>query len=511
MDFLNKVYKRWSHTDPRIRNFVESFVGKIPIQKAVRSVPFLQKIVDDEFVKLIEKIEIQAPYLDEIPTFTELPSKGLDKTQILSSLERVAQKEQHKWSEGQVSGSVYHGEQEHIQFLNKVYALFSQSNPLHTNLWPSIAQFESEIVSMTAKMLGAEWTEDTICGSVSSGGTESILLAMKAYRDYAREVKGIDEPEMIVPVTAHTAFDKAAQYFQIKKITVPVDDELQASVVAVRKAINKNTIVIVGSAPSYPHGIIDPIPELASIAMEQNIPMHVDACVGGFILPWIRENYAFPPFDFALKGVTSISVDTHKYGFSNKGSSVILYRGKELRRYQYFINTDWPGGLYASPTLAGSRSGALIAQSWATMVSMGQDSYRQYALKIVETARFIKEGIEEIPHLRVLGQPLFIIAFTSNSLDIFSILTVMKEKGWMLNPLHRPDCLHLCVTVNHTKNGLAERFLQDLRSAVHEVELHPNLKRDNGIASFYGMASSIPTRSLVGDLLKSYLDSLYEN
>lgn len=507
MDLLDTFFRKWNHIDPRLRHVVENIVTKLPITKAVKSVPFLQRKVEEEFAKVLEKMEAKEAHLDDIPTFNELPNHGLDPTLILSGLERLAQSEHSRWSRGQASGVVYHGDQEHIQFQNKVYAIFSQSNPLHTHLWPSIPQFESEIVAMTAKMLGSEWTDDSICGTVTSGGTESILLAMKTYRDWAREEKGIEEPEMIVPVSAHVAFDKASQYFGIKKVTIPLDGDYQASLSAIRKAINKNTAVIVGSAPSFPHGIIDPIPELASLALEKSVHLHVDACLGGFILPWVRDEYAFPPFDFALKGVSSISVDTHKYGYSNKGTSVILYRGKNLRHYQYFTCTDWPGGLYASPTLAGSRPGALIAQAWASMISMGQEKYRKNAIKIVDTARMIREGVDGIPHLRVIGNPLFVIAITSDDLDIFSVLAVMKEKGWSLNGLHRPDCLHICVTLLHTQEGVADRFLKDLRDSVSEVEKNP--KKQSGMAPIYGMASTMPARGVVGELLKRYLDSLY--
>lgn len=507
MNIVEKVYQKWTHVDPRVRHIVENIVTKIPIGKTVRNIPFLQRMVEDEYAKLLEHMNSDVPHLDDIPTFSELPNEGLDQLLILTNLERLAQKEHKRWSDGFASGAVYHGDQNHIQFLNKVYGLFSQSNPLHTDLWPSIAQFEAEIVAMTAKMLGAEWTDDTICGTVSSGGTESILLAMKTYRDWAREEKGIENPEAIVPISAHVAFDKACQYFGIKMVKIPLDAEYQTSVAAVRKAINKNTAVIVSSAPSFPHGIMDPIPELASLAVEKKVNLHVDACLGGFLLPWIRDEYPFAPFDFALKGVTSISVDTHKYGYANKGSSVVLYRGKNLRHYQYYISTDWPGGLYASPTLAGSRPGAMIAQTWATMVSIGQKGYKKNALKIADAARTIREGIGHIPHLKVLGNPIFVIAFASDSLDIFSIMSSMTEKGWSLNGLHRPDCVHLCATLRHTLPGVVDRFLEDLKTSVQEVERNPSKRK--GMAPLYGMASSIPARGVVGDFLKRYLDSLY--
>jgi len=224
----------------------------------------------------------------------------------------------------------------------------------------------SEATSGSALGLG-----DEICGTVTSGGTESILLAMKTYRDWARDKKGIRRPNIVTTDTVHAAFDKAAQYFNIKKISIPVDSNYQADVAAMKKAVNRNTICIVGSTPSFPHGAIDPIPELAEFAWTRGIGCHVDACLGGFVVPWAKQlGYDVPTIDFRLRGVTSMSADTHKYGYAAKGTSVVLYRGEGLRHYQYYTISDWPGGLYLSPTFAGSRPGALSAACWAAMLAM---------------------------------------------------------------------------------------------------------------------------------------------
>ena len=269
---------------------------------------------------------------------------------------------------------------------------------------------------MTARMLGAAETKDEICGTVNSGGTESILLAIKTYRDRARQQKGIKHPEMIAPVSAHTAFDKAAQYFGIKLNRTPLGPDFRADVSAVRRAINRNTIAIIGSAPSFPHGAIDPIEELSTIARQHGIGFHTDACLGGFVLPWAHKlGYPVPSFDFCLPGVTSMSADTHKYGFAAKGTSVVLYRGLELRRFQYFTASDWPGGLYFSPTLAGSRPGGLSAVCWAAMISMGQAGYMDATKRLLETAAAIKVGIAEIPEVYLLGDPLWVLAFGSDT------------------------------------------------------------------------------------------------
>ena len=365
---------------------------------------------------------------------------------------------------------------------------------------------------MTAKMLGAEENSDpekAICGTVSSGGTESILLAMKTYRDYARDKKGIKRPEMIVPTTVHAAFDKASQYFGIKMFRIPVDDSFRADVVATRKAITRNTIVIVGSAPSFPHGTVDPIDELSELAFARGIGFHTDACLGGFVLPWAKKlGYNVPAFDFSLRGVTSISADTHKYGYAAKGTSVVLYRGEELRHYQFYTTTEWPGGLYFSPTLAGSRSGALSASCWAAMLAMGEDGYTQAAKKIMETAATIKKGVEEIPELSVLGNSLFVIAFASDTVNVFKVMDYMTKQGWSLNGLHNPSAVHLCITLRHTQLGVTAKFIEDLQAGVTFVLENPD--EGGGMAPVYGMGSSLPLRGVVSDMLKKYLDLLYK-
>ena len=264
-----------------------------------------------------------------------------------------------------------------------MYAISSQANPLHADLWPSTVKYEAEIVAMTANMLGGV---EGVCGTVTSGGTESILLAMKVYRDRAYD-RGIEHPEMIVPSTAHAAFDKAAHYFRIEKVTVPVGPDGRADVNATEAAITGDTAVIVGSAPCFPNGLIDPIEALAALAQARDLGFHTDGCLGGFVLPWAEKlGYPVPPFDFRVPGVTSMSADTHKYGYAAKGTSVVLYRDADLRHYQYYKTASWAGGLYFSPTFAGSRPGALSAACWAALVTMGERGYLDATRRILEAA-----------------------------------------------------------------------------------------------------------------------------
>lgn len=449
------------------------------------------------------------PYTDDFDRMTHLPTQGMDREEILELMERFKAIEQSNWKKGFASGAVYHGDEAYIDFINQVYAINSQSNPLHPDIWPSTSKFEAEIVSMTANMLGAEKTSDEIVGTVTSGGTESILLAVKTYRDWAREKRGIYKPEIVVPTTAHASFTKACDCFGIKDIRIPVGPDFRADVEATRQAITDNTIALVGSAPPFPHGIIDPIEGLSELAHQRGIGFHTDACLGGFLLPWAEKlGYSVPSFDFRLPGVTSISVDTHKYGYAAKGTSVILYRGSELRHYQYFSVTNWPGGFYVVPNLAGSRPGALIAVAWAAMVSMGESGYLEAARRILETTAWLKQELRRIPDIQVIGDPLFMVAFQSETLDIYQIREYMSELNWNLNGLHLPPCVHICVTLRHTQPGIKERFVEDLKLAIEYVKTHPEASA--GIGPIYGMAASVETRDLVKEVFNWVMDLLYQ-
>ena len=415
-------------------------------------------------------------------------------------------REQERWEDGFASGSVYHGDPEHVAFLNEVYAISSQANPLHADLWPSTVKYEAEIVAMAANMLGGV---PGVCGTVSSGGTESILLAMKVYRDRAY-ANGIEQPEMITPSTAHAAFDKAADYFRITKVTVPVRSDGRADVAAIAAAITPNTAVIVGSAPCFPNGLVDPISELAATAQAHGIGFHTDACLGGFVLPWAeRLGYAVPPFDFRVPGVTSMSADTHKYGYAAKGTSVVLYRDKDLRHFQYYKTARWAGGLYFSPTFAGSRPGALSAACWAAMVSLGEDGYLD-ATRAASSRRPLraKAGISKIEGAEVIGDPLWNVAFTVADVDVYRVLDVMGHHGWSLNGLQDPASIHLCITLRHTQPGVVDRFLADLAVAVDEVRADP--QAGGSMAPIYGMATMAEMQGTVEELLEGYVDLLFE-
>jgi glutamate/tyrosine decarboxylase-like PLP-dependent enzyme len=449
---------------------------------------------------LAEIVAALRPYRDRFATFDRLPQRGRPREEVLAELEAMAAAERPQWQDGHASGAVYHGDPEHVEFLSRVYELHSQSNPLHVDLWPSATKFEAEIVAMTARMLGGG---EEVGGVVSSGGTESIMLAVKAHRDRA----GIERPQMVLPETAHAAFDKAAHCLGVEAVKVPVGPDFRADVAATAEAITDRTVLLVGSAPSYPHGAIDPIEELSELARERGIGFHTDACLGGFLLPFAeRLGHPVPPFDFRLPGVSSMSADTHKYGYAAKGTSVVLYRGDALRHAQYFTFTEWPGGLYMTPTFAGSRPGALSAACWAAMTSIGEDGYLDAARRILGTAAQIRAGIEAIDGLRVLGDPLFCVAFATedDELAIYRVMDAMSARGWSLNGLHGPPALHICTTLRHTVAGVAERFVSDLSASVAQVRDEP--PAEGGMAPVYGMAAQMPDRGAVAQMLAAFMD-----
>jgi len=468
-----------------------------------------------KYARLHKYARLLRPYKGRFKSYTQLPKKGRKKEGILQELTTMAEEENAKWKTGQISGTFYNVGDEHRAFLNKVFSLFSHVNALQFDTCPSISKMESEIVSMTAKMLHADAVrhhtpKDSVCGTVTSGGTESIMMAMKVYRDWARAEKGITSPEIIMPQTAHAAFDKAGQYFGIKMVHVPVSaPDFRVDPVAVEAQINANTVAIVGSAGNYPYGLIDPLDKLSDLALKHNIGLHVDGCLGGFILPWIEKSgYNIPVFDFRLPGVTSMSADTHKYGYALKGTSVVLYRNNKLRRYQYFTVPDWPGGFYITPTAAGSRSGGLIAATWASMVYLGEEGYLQTAMAIMKVADAIKEGVKTIPELILNGDPTFVVSVRSEQVDIFHVNDFMANKGWRFNVLQLPPGLHFGVTMPLTVvPDIAGRLIEDLKSGVQYAKSKAGTKAES--SAVYGLSGTLRGNQQATELALTTMDYLY--
>lgn len=440
-----------------------------------------------------------------------LPEGGLPRREVLDKMVALKQADA-RWHEGRTFSLVYHQSDEHTAFLKEAFGLFFSENALNPAAFSSLKRFENEVVAMVAGLLHGD---AGTTGTMSSGGTESIFLAIKTYRDRARALHPeITKPEVILPITAHPAFDKAAQCLDVKLVPVPTDEHFRADLSAVHAALGPQTILLVGSAPAYPQGVIDPIVELATLAKERGLGMHVDACLGGFLLPFLDEiGHKVPPFDFAVPGVTSMSADLHKYGFTAKGASTILYRDAELRKYQFSVRSDWPGGLWGSTTLAGTRPGGPIAAAWATLMAMGRDGYVRSARTIMETTRKLQAGVADIPGLRIFGAPeMSVFCFGSptgdaNFVNIFAVADAMEARGWHVDRQHRPNAIHLMITPAHVP--IVEPYLADLRSCVESVRQNPSLA-EQGQAAAYGLITSIPEQGMAKELILQHMSELYK-
>ncbi|KAI8365363.1 sphingosine-1-phosphate lyase [Radiomyces spectabilis] len=477
--------------------------------RQLRRLPSVQAKIDAELNKTLAEMEhsMTSREGDIVPNY-KLPLHGLQNDQVLERLQALRKMKARDWEGGRVSGTIYHGGEDLTNLLAEAYRLFAVSNPLHPEVFPGVRRMEAESVAMVLSMYNAPVTG---CGTMTSGGTESIIMACKAYRDMYKDLKGIRYPEMVVPETIHAAFMKAAGYFNIKLIMVPVDPvTYKVDVKKMGRAITRNTIMIAGSAVNFPHGIADDIVALGKLAKKHKVGLHVDCCLGSFIMPFL-EKAGFPttPFDFRVDGVTSISCDTHKYGFAAKGSSIVMYRDKVIRKYQYFLCADWTGGIYASPSVAGSRPGALIAGCWAALMKMGEDGYLDSCKKIVGARSKIEAGIREIPQLHVKGDPISsVVAFGANDpINIYDVGDELSKRGWDVSALQNPPALHISVTLLWVPS--ADQFVEDLKDVVLHLVANPTGNKGS-TAAIYGTAASIPDKSIINDVAAGFIDLLYK-
>jgi sphinganine-1-phosphate aldolase len=437
------------------------------------------------------------PYDGRFAVHRQLPEEGTARDEILDELKMMATEEDATWESGKCSGTMYCGDHDHYEFMNEAFGLFAHVNVLQRDLCPSATKFEAEIIAMTLDLLHAEAVEDgEPAGLVSTGGTGSICHAMLAYRDHAAQERGIRRPNVIKPETAHPAFDKACHLFGIDLQVAPVDPvTTQVDTDWVEAHIDDDTVAVIG--------------ELSDIALRRGVGLHVDSCLGGFILPFGQElGYDIPVFDYRHPGVTSMSADTHKYGYAFKGTSVLTFRDKALRNAQYFFLTDWSGGKYCSPGMEGSRSGGLIAATWASMVQLGRAGYRHYARAIFETADTMADAVRSHPELRILGAPTFLFSFTSDDFDIYHVNDFMRGRGWRFNGQQYPNALHMAVTRPQTQAGVAEQFEADLSDAVAYATAHAGEQPSSG-AIYGGVAGGMNDeadgfiRMVMADMLDS--------
>lgn len=398
------------------------------------------------------------------------PQHGRAPDDVLAELE-AKRADDARWQEGRTFGMVYDGGPGVHEVAERAAALYLHENALNTKAFPSLGQIQSEVVRWTADLLNGP---DSVAGFLTSGGTESILCAVLAARERGREERGITEGEIVLAESAHAAFHKGAHLFGLKVRKTPVHNDWTADVEAMARVVGPNTVLVVGSAPQYPQGVVDPIPAIAELAASVDANCHVDGCMGGFVLPFAEQlGRSVPPWDFRVDGVTSISADIHKLGYAPKGVSVILHRSKALRRYQTFVFDGWLGGFYASPNLQGTRSGLPMAAAWAVIQHLGREGYLELTRTTLANADRMRAGIAAIDGLRVLGDgPYHLVAMAAdpqaaNPLDVFALGDALLARGWFHDRQGPPDTLHS--TVSNSNAGVMDEYLKDLAECAAEV------------------------------------------
>ncbi len=400
-----------------------------------------------------------------------IPPVGKSPDEILQTLSAFKQHDL-SWRDGRVLAYVYDAGRDAEAIVKEAFTMYLSENALDPTTFPSTLQMERDVVRMTANLLHGD---ENVVGNVSTGGTESIMLAVKTARDRAKAEKGITAPEMVLCQTTHAAFHKAAHYLGVKLVVVPFDEATyQVDVSAMEAAINENTILLVASAPCYSHGVMDDVTAVSRLAQQHNILCHVDACIGGFQLAFMRQlGYDVPDFDFTVPGVTSISIDVHKYGYAAKGASVILYRNKNIRRHQIFSCLSTTAYAIINPTVLSTKSGGPLAGAWAILNYLGTEGYQRIVREVTEATNKLIAGINEIEGLHVLGNPaMCIFALESDSVNVFQLADVMRKKGWLLQPQFSADPLrpNIHITINQSTVPHVDDLLQDLAEGVAETK-----------------------------------------
>jgi sphinganine-1-phosphate aldolase len=475
-----------------------------------RNIPILKNKIDNEinkikknndedtqnyYNKIVEKLDYVINVNNNFNINT-IPSIGYNKDLLIKYLYTLKELDPKPKL---ISGTMYDVDtNKHKEIMNIAYNLYSYTNPMHTDLFNSVVFMEKNLITMISKLLN---NEDNQCGSITNGGTESLFLAIKTYRDMINT-----DPikiNVIASDTVHCSIDKICHYLNINLIKIKSNHEHRITVNDILKKINQYTACVILSAPSYGYGIMDDILNIAPIMMKKRIPVHIDACLGGFI--WMfqenRGNYSFN-----VAGVTSISICLHKYGYSHKGVSCILYKNKNFLKYQYFVSSDWDGGLYVSPTILGSRSGGLVAQAWVGFLSRGFKEYQECSNYIIFLAKYTYEKLKNICYLYPLD--LHIVCFSIKE-DTYKLYDYLIERGYNLNALQNPPGIHLCITKNHNEK-LIDLLVDEIKNFINNKN---NIKYNENLAPIYGMKSSIPfySKNIMNECILSYLVNKYSS
>ena len=407
-----------------------------------------------------------------------LPTKGIPAPQVFDELESLRAGDVD-WRNGRVFSLAYYAGPEAIAVAEDAYRRFSGENALSTDAFPSLRIMQQDVLSMVGPWLGAD--KDS-AGFMTSGGTESILMVVKAARDQFAQTNGVANPNIVLPTSAHAAFEKACHYFGVESRRAAVGPDWRADIAAMEQLIDDNTVMLVASAPQYPQGVVDDVTGIAALASSHGINCHVDACMGGVTLAYLEKlGLAIPQWNLRVAGVTSISVDLHKYGYTSKGASVVMYSSKSLRAHQGFFTDNWLGGMYASSGMLGTKSGGSIASAWAVLRHLGDDGYTALVQQTRKATEQLADHIVAHPHLVLRAYPdstlICFGAANPSVLNVFAVADELRVRGWYVDRQTPPDSLHCTVNaIHHDKIGA---FVVDLDASIKSV-MNTRLSGDVG-------------------------------
>lgn len=495
-----------------------------------KNIPFIHKKVENEiqkikenndeddktfYNKLVENLRASGVTNVDIANINTIQNAGYSKETLITYLHALKDMDT---APKLLSGTMYddHHENQHKEIMQTAYNLYAYTNPMHIDLFHSVVFMEKNLIVMISKLLG---NAERQCGSITNGGTESIFLALKTYRDmkHAKMSSGfgflknayananVHKINVVAPDTVHCSVDKLCHYLNIRLIKIKSNHEHRVTVCDILKTVNEYTACVVLSAPSYGFGIMDDVEHIAPAMKERGIPVHVDACLGGFV--WMfQEREIASKYSFRVDGVTSVSACLHKYGYSQKGVSCILYKDESYLKYQYFVTADWDGGLYVSPTILGSRSGGLVAQAWTGFLSRGYKEYQDSSNKIIQVAKYAHEKLQLVNECRVHPLDLHIVCFDVGK-DTYKLYDYLVTKGFHLNALQNPAAIHLCVTKTHDE-CIMDALVQEIETF---IQCKDALQYKEDLAPIYGMKASIPvyTNEILNEYIASYLINKY--
>lgn len=493
-----------------------------------KKIPFIQKKVENEiqkmkkkndqedelyYSKLVEKLRTSGVTKVDVGNINTIQNAGYNKETLMTFLRALKDMDT---SPKLISGTIYDDhENQHKEIMQTAYNLYAYTNPMHIDLFHSVVFMEKNLIVMISKLLG---NAEHQCGSITNGGTESIFLALKTYRDLksAKMSNGffnknahenVNKINVVAADTIHCSVDKLCHYLNIQLIKIKSNCEHRVTVCDILKTVNEHTACVVLSAPSYGFGIMDDVEHIAPAMKERGIPVHVDACLGGFV--WMfQEGEMASKYSFHVDGVTSVSACLHKYGYSQKGVSCILYKDESFLKYQYFVTADWDGGLYVSPTILGSRSGGLVAQAWAGFLSRGYKEYQDSSNRIIHIAKYAHEKLQLVGECHTYPLDLHIVCFDVGK-DTYQLYDYLISKGFNLNALQNPHAIHLCVTKTHDEKVIDE-MVQEIETFIKCKDI---LEYKEDLAPIYGMKASIPvyTNEILNECISSYLINKYSS